>query len=83
MEIRFNSIGYGYMILNLQGKYEHKKWDKADSLILNKTVLGGGGGDIEGAFPVKNACTLVWSNTHSWVRPRTVKFVVEVYAVTE
>lgn len=66
-----------------KGKYEHKKWDKADSLILNRTVLGGGGGDIEGAFAVQNACTLVWSNTHSWVRPRTVKFVVEVYAVTE
>ena len=66
-----------------KGRCEGKnQWASVDALIKNRTVSGGGGGDLEGAFAVQNACTLVWSNAHSWIRPITVKFVVEVYAVT-
>mmetsp|Transcript_49187 Transcript_49187/g.73124 ORF Transcript_49187/g.73124 Transcript_49187/m.73124 type:complete len:644 (+) Transcript_49187:204-2135(+) len=56
--------------------------DGRDCICNNRTVLGGAGGDVEGAFSVQNACTLVWSNKKSWVRPRTVKFTVEAIAMT-
>eukprot|EP00978_Attheya_sp_CCMP212_P043446 scaffold284200_cov48-Attheya_sp.AAC.1 len=56
---------------------------KADAIIKNRHVTGGGGGDLTGAFAVQGACTLLWSNSTSWVRPRSVKFHVEAYAVLE
>ena len=52
-----------------------------DAVIRNRLVTGGGGGEVQGAFVVQNACTLVWSNTHSWVRPRTVKYSLEALAI--
>jgi hypothetical protein len=61
--------------------YSQQEWEKADALVRNKRVVGGGGGDVEGAFVSQNACTLVFSNTNSWIRPRTVKFTVEAVAV--
>ena len=53
----------------------------ADAIIRGRTVTGGAAGETTGAFAVKNACTLVWSNERSWVRPKTVKYTVEAYAV--
>ena len=68
----------------LKGKYD--KRDKnamknAHALIRERRVVGGGGGETEGAFVIQNACTLVFSNAHSWVRPRTVKYEVEAFAI--
>ena len=53
----------------------------ADACFRGRHVQGGGGGDVTGAFAKQNACTLVWSNEKSWVRPRTVKWTVEAIAV--
>ncbi len=53
----------------------------ANSLIRQRRVLGGGGGEVQGAFVIQDACTLVWSNEHSWVRPRTIMYEVEAFAV--
>ena len=66
----------------LKGKYDDtKKRDGADYLIKQRTVRGGAGGEVSGAFAVQNACTLVWSNKRSWIRPRAVKFSVEASAI--
>ena len=51
---------------------------KAEYLIKSRTVKGGAGGETEGCFNVDNACTLLWSNARSWIKPRTVKYSVEV-----
>jgi hypothetical protein len=53
----------------------------AHALIRQRRVAGGGGGEVQGAFVIQNACTLVYSNEHSWVRPRTIKYEVEAFAV--
>ena len=37
-------------------------------LIPTRTVKGGGAGDVEAAFTVDKACTLLFCNSHSWVR---------------
>lgn len=68
----------------LKGRCEDRsKQRKADTLIKDRLVHGGGGGEIGGAFAVQNACTLLWSNVKSWVRPRSIKFTVEAYAVMD
>ena len=66
----------------LKGQYEDRKaMREADAIMRNRTVVSGGGGEVQGAFVKQNACTLVWSNEHSWVRPRSIKYVVEAFAV--
>lgn len=66
----------------LKGQYEdHRAMREADAIMRNRTVVSGGGGEVQGAFVKQNACTLVWSNQHSWVRPRSIKYVVEAFAV--
>ena len=54
---------------------------KASYLIKDRVITGGAGGEQEGAFNIDNACTMVWSNKKSWVRPRAVKFTVEVVSL--
>ena len=49
----------------------------ADALIRDRHVVGGAGGETENAFAIGRACTLLWSNKKSWVRPRTVKYILE------
>ena len=49
----------------------------------SRTVTGGAAGEMESAFAIQNACTLLWSNESSWVRPRTVKFSIEVVALKD
>lgn len=53
----------------------------ADACLRVRRVTGGGGGDVGGAFARQNACTLVWSNDFSWVRPRTIKWTAEAVAI--
>jgi len=69
----------------LKGRWEQVKKSSqlksADAIIRDRTVLGGAAGEATGAFAVKNACTLVWSNEKSWVRPKTVKYTVEAFAI--
>lgn len=52
--------------------------NKADCIIKDRVITGGAGGEAEGAFNVDGACTLLWSNAKSWIRPRTVKYSVDV-----
>ena len=66
----------------LKGICEGKKVQRgADACFRNRHVKGGGGGDTSGAFAKQNACSLVWSNEMSWVRPRTIKYTVEAIAI--
>lgn len=66
----------------LKGLCGDKKSQRAaDACLKNRHVNGGGGGEVNGAFAVKNACTLLWSNEMSWVRPRTIKWTVDAVAV--
>lgn len=66
----------------LKGVCEDKKSQRnADACLKNRHVQGGGGGEVSGAFAVKNSCTLLWSNEMSWVRPRTIKWTVNAVAV--
>lgn len=66
----------------LKGKCETTaSQQKADYLIKDRVITGGAGGETEGAFNVDGACTILWSNTKSWVRPRTVKYSVEVVSL--
>lgn len=54
---------------------------KADYLIKDRSITGGAGGETEGAFNTDAACTLIWSNASSWIRPRTVKYNVDVVSL--
>jgi len=66
----------------LKGKCETSaSQTRADYLIKDRVITGGAGGESEGAFNVDGACTILWSNTKSWVRPRTVKYSVEVISL--
>ena len=66
----------------LKGLNGDKKSQRgADACLRNRHVKGGGGGEVSGAFAVQNACTLVWSNEMSWVRPRTIKWSVDAVAI--
>lgn len=68
----------------LKGKCDDaQKRFRADYLIKDRTVTGGAAGEIEGAFAVQNSCTLLWSNEKSWVRPRSIKYNVEILAVKD
>ena len=55
-----------------------KEWSSANYMIRDRAVTGGAAGALEDAFAQQNACTMLWSNKKSWIRPRTVKYVVEV-----
>ena len=66
----------------LKGMCGDKKSQRsADACLKNRHVQGGGGGEVSGAFAVKNSCTLLWSNEMSWIRPRTIKWTVDAVAV--
>lgn len=68
----------------LQGNCDSpSKHSGAVALIQDRTVTGGAAGETPGAFDTENACTLLWSNASSWVRPRTIKYTVEVVAVKD
>ena len=55
----------------------------ADALVRERHVVGGAGGETENAFAIGRACTLVWSNKKSWVRPRTVKYSLEAVVLND
>eukprot|EP00521_Asterionellopsis_glacialis_P009262 CAMPEP_0195287160 /NCGR_PEP_ID=MMETSP0707-20130614/4337_1 /TAXON_ID=33640 /ORGANISM="Asterionellopsis glacialis, Strain CCMP134" /LENGTH=531 /DNA_ID=CAMNT_0040346889 /DNA_START=53 /DNA_END=1648 /DNA_ORIENTATION=- len=68
----------------LKGKCDdNMKRSRADYIIKKRTVAGGAGGETEMAFAVQNACTVLWSNTKSWIRPRTIKYELEAFAVVD
>jgi len=56
---------------------------KAHYLIKNRTIKGGAGGETESAFNSESACTILWSNVKSWVRPRMIKYTVDIIALKQ
>ncbi len=54
---------------------------KADYLIKDRAIMGGAGGETEGAFNLDSTCTFLWSNVKSWIRPRTVKYEIQIVAL--
>lgn len=66
----------------MKGKCEtSSEQARADYLIKDRVVNGGAGGETEGAFNTDAACTILWSNVKSWIRPRTVKYSLEVISL--
>lgn len=65
----------------IRGQVDARKHKDIDFITKDRVVISGGAGEVEGAFSIKNTCTLVWSNEHSWVRPRSIKYVVEAFAI--
>jgi len=66
----------------MKGKCETPSdYAKADYLIKDRVITGGAGGETEGAFNVDSACTILWSNAKSWIRPRTVKYSLDIIAL--
>jgi len=66
----------------MKGKCETSSdYAKAEYLIKDRVITGGAGGETEGAFNLDPACTILWSNGKSWIRPRTVKYSVDVIAL--
>lgn len=59
-------------------KAEHKK---ASYLVKDRIITDGAGGEMELAFTTDHACTVIWSNGKSWIRPRTVKYTAEVVSL--
>ena len=65
----------------LKGKCPDKsKHKNADPIIDKRVVRGGAEGEQEYAFAVDNACTMVFSNEKSWIRPRTVQYTISLLA---
>jgi hypothetical protein len=65
----------------VRGQVDMRKHKDVDFIIKDRVVISGGAGEVEGAFNIQNICTLVWSNEHSWVRPRSIKYTVEAFAI--
>ena len=66
----------------MKGKYETSSDDaKTVYLIKDRSIIGGAGGETEGAFNIDSTCTFLWSNVKSWIRPRTVKYEVDIVAL--
>jgi len=66
----------------MKGKCETSSdYAKADYLIKDRVIKGGAGGEVDGAFNAEAVCTILWSNGKSWVRPRTVKYAVDIVAL--
>jgi hypothetical protein len=59
------------------------KRKNADYLIQDRAVKGGAGGETENAFAVQNASTLLWSNVKSWIKPKTIRYNLEVVVVND
>lgn len=59
------------------------KRKKADYLIKNRKVMGGAAGDLENAFAIQNASTVLWSNTKAWIRPKTAQFRLEAVVMND
>ncbi|GAX10345.1 hypothetical protein FisN_3Lh552 [Fistulifera solaris] len=54
-----------------------------DYIIHNRMVQGGAEGEADNAFTHQRACTIVWDNSSSWIRPKTVKYTVEAIVVED
>ena len=52
-------------------------------LLKDRSVVGGAGGETDAAFDTGKACTMVWSNQKSWIRPKTVKYQVTAVVVKD
>ena len=63
-------------------KDERKKAVSNDRvLIQGRVVQGGAAGDLDNAFFYQDTCTLLWSNSKSWVRPRTVRYSIQAVSI--
>jgi hypothetical protein len=57
----------------------------AEFLVKDRLVTGGAEGDVENAFSSasQHSCTMEWSNTKSWIRPKTIKYTVSAVVLAE
>jgi hypothetical protein len=56
---------------------------RAEALLKERSVKSGGEGEIENAFDYQRSCTVLWSNIHSWIRPRTIRYSLEAVVISE
>ena len=64
-----------------QEKLSRARRHTIDTVLKDTHVISGGAGEVQGAFAIQNACTLIWSNEKSWIRPKTIKFYLQAYAI--
>ncbi|CAJ1966944.1 unnamed protein product [Cylindrotheca closterium] len=65
-----------------KGKCETKaEYKNASYLVKDRIITGGAGGETELAFTTDHACTVIWSNEKSWIRPRTVQYTAEIVSL--
>jgi len=67
------------------GKHEtNRAASRADKLLPSRVVHAGAAGEVtEGVFRTDRACTFVWDNTSSWIRPKTIKYQVQAVVVAD
>jgi hypothetical protein len=49
-----------------------------DCLICHRRIVHGAEGETDHAFAFQRSCIIVWDNKHSWIRPKTLKYTLDV-----
>ena len=52
--------------------------NKDECLICHRRIIHGAEGETDHTFAYQRSCIIVWHNTHSWIRPKTIKYTLDV-----